>query len=187
MGNFYINIAVKGVPVAVLEKKLAVLPYRSIITPEIEGHVFVYGDFFGAGDMQAPAELAKSLSEEAGADYAMFSMNADDDLLVYEVWSGGERIDAYFSEPEMFEPDGKDTEAPRGDPERLKRIFPFLDEQEARRLLESGDYVFAVQRHQDLCRLLHIPAGPAVMDFQYIQNGEAPEGVEASSLIRIEP
>lgn len=186
MGNFYINLAVKGASSEMLRQTLGVLSFSSIIAPDVDGHSFIYADFFGSGDMQAPGRLAKSLSAQPGVEYAAFCMNADDDLLVYEFWSKGARVDAYFSSPEAFQPNGVDSEAPRGDTARLKTIFPFLDEQEIRGVLDSEDYVFEFERHQELFRLLQIPAAPAIMDFQYIQNGELPEGVDEQCLIRIE-
>lgn len=187
MGNFYINIVVKGVSSATLRNILASLPFASIIAPDIDGHSFIYGDFFGAGDTHAAARLAKTLSEVAGAEYAAFCMNADDDFFIYEFWKGGARLDAYYSSPEAFQPDEVDSEAPRGDPSHLRSTFPFIDEQEVRTVLDSEDYVFEFERHQDLFRLLRIPAGPAIMDFQYLQNGETPEDVDESRLIRISP
>ncbi|MEO6993245.1 MAG: hypothetical protein ABI273_06430 [Lacunisphaera sp.] len=185
MGNFYINIAVQGIPTETLRKKLAALPYPTILTTEIDGHSFVYGDFFGSGDRDAPGRLVRLLAAEAGANYAFFCMNADDDVFVYELWKNGERIDAHCSNPELFQPDENDACAPSGDPARLKTVFPFLDEQETRRVLDSENYVFEFQRHQDLFRLLRIPTSRAILDFQYLQDGESPEGLDESSLIRI--
>jgi hypothetical protein len=187
MGNFYINVVVKGVSSATLRQALASLPFSSIVAPDVDGHSFIYGDFFGSGDMHAGARLAQQLSEEAGAEYAAFCLNADDDFFAYEFWQRGERLDAYYSSPEAFEPDETDAEAPRGDPLRLKSTFPFIDAQAVRTVLDREDYIFEFERHQELFRLLRIPAGPAIMDFQYLQNGEVPEGVEETRLIRIDP
>jgi hypothetical protein len=114
-------------------------------------------------------------------------MNADDDFFIYEFWKRGERLDAYYSSATAFQPDEVASEAPRGDPSRLKSAFPFIDEHEVRTVLDGEDYVFEFERHQELFRLLRIPPGPAIMDFQYLQNGEIPEGVDESRLIRINP
>ncbi|MES2696042.1 MAG: hypothetical protein V4773_21390 [Verrucomicrobiota bacterium] len=185
MGNFYINVAVKGVSTARLREKLAELFFPTILIPDIEGHAFIYADFFGSGDGEAPSRLARALSEEPGAQYAVQCLNADDDVLMYEFWKDGARVDAYYSNPEMFQADETDAEAPRGDPGRLKSVFPFINEAEVQLVLESEEYIFAYERHQELFRLLRIPTAPAIMDFNYLQNGEVPEGVEERQLIRI--
>lgn len=187
MGNFYTNIVTKGVPSGVLHAIVSSEPFASIVAPDVDGHSFVYGDFFGSGDSDAPARLAKTLSEAEGAEFALVSMNADDDLFIYQIWHAGARVDAYFSNPDAFEPNDLDAERPQGDPSRLQSLFPFIDAQAIRDVLDNAAYIFEFERHQDLFRLLHIPTGPAVADFEYLQNGEIPEGLDASRLIRIAP
>ena len=185
MGNFYVNIAVKGASTPALRQQLETLGCPAILTPPIDLHSFVYADFLGSTETPRDGEIARLLSSLPGADYAMVSTNMDDDFLGYELWARGERVDAYYSASDAFEPDEFDDEAPRGDTTRLRTVFPLLDEVAVRRVLDREDYVFALERHQDLFRLLNIPTGPAIMDYNYLQNGELPEGVAEGSLIRL--
>jgi hypothetical protein len=77
------------------------------------------------------------------------------------------------------------TFTPRGSTNRLKRIFPVLDEKKVSRILEDDDYVSEFERHQDFFDALGIPTGPAIVDFKYLQKGELPDGLSDADLVRI--
>jgi hypothetical protein len=126
--------------------------------------------------------VGPALSAALGAP-ALSTMNHDDDSLTWQLWVDGELRDQYSTDPDTRAEllgDGDASAAPHA--ESLAAAFDG-DATAVARLLEQ-DMVFAVEQHAELCRLLGLPDQAAGFGYEYADEGEVPDGVDA--MLRVE-
>jgi len=183
MGNFYTNIALKGPNQAEVVAHLKAAGRSAYVSPTQDGYTVVYDEIGDTQDTEALAGLSSELSGKFGC-LALVVLNHDDDILWYELYINGERKDAYDSCPGYFgssapdEPTGGDANLlcqtfGKGDPARVEAI-----------LRDDEEYVFALERHQELAAQLGWPDATIAAGFRYISEGEIPPGLDEEELVQ---
>ena len=183
MGSFYVNFAVKGGDqrnvAATLERNQRV----AVVTPSQKGYVVVYDQEADRQAIKPILDLGGLLSSETACP-VFATLNHDDDVLCYWLFERGKLIDAYNSNPDAFEP-GKD--APPWQDGDAKRVCAALsatgDPVRVEEILR-GEYVFAVERHGQLAKVLGLPSCSVGFGYEYVARGEL-EDVDASELVFI--
>ena len=113
------------------------------------------------------------------------ALNHGDDILCYWLFQAGELVDEYNSCPGCFS-DG-DTTPVGGDAPRLCAAFGVASTAaKVEKVLRDTDYVFALERHEALCRLLQLPWDYLYLGYQYASEGELPEGVSKHDFIHVD-
>jgi len=186
VGNSYVNFTVKGATAQEVADDLARDGRRAIVAPAKAGFVVVY-EQDAEGLAYGPIrEVGESLSREP--DRAVLAvLNRDDDALGLWLFTDGELTDAYCSDPEALQ--GEDGEAcpfPTG-PSDAGRFCGVLKPGSDAGGVEAalhGDYLFAVERHEELARILGLPPWSVGLGYESIANGEL-DGLDARKLIRV--
>jgi hypothetical protein len=192
MGSFYTNITLRTTDIEAVAAALRDGRRTALIAPPDRGCTVVYDRASEEQDIEALQALAMQLSR-ACACPALAVLNHDDDLFLYSLYDGGKLVDEYNSGPGYFadEGDGGDTGPSGGDAGRLARTFQALDraatvERILRAPSDAGDgYVFATDRHRDLVQALGLPAAAVGTGYAYLEQGELPDGLDASRLRRV--
>jgi hypothetical protein len=156
VGSFYVNYTVRSADQAAVVKSLK--GRRAYVTPVKDGALVV-------------------------------TVNHDDDMLWYGLFDKGRLTDEYNSWPDYFEhgtspPTGGDARklcAAFGRGGKEKEVETVL--REASR--EEDGYVFAMERHADLVQALGLPAFAVGCGFNYVEEGELPEGLSEGDLVKI--
>jgi len=117
MGNFYVNYTLRGPSQQAIAAELA--GRAAIVSPEKNGCVVVFDEESDDQNDEIIAEIASRLSGKLRC--ALLSvLNHDDDILQYKLYSDGEMVDDYDSNPSYFENaeegDPDDPEAASGEP-----------------------------------------------------------------------
>ena len=174
MGNFYVNVALKGAQQAPVAEHLAGLRCDAYVSPTVGGVTMVCEALCDSQDDAHIRAFIGGLSQHFRCP-ALAVLNHDDDLLWYGLYQAGVLDHEYNSAPDFFEddlfraldeeleadddgvsvPEGGDAAAlcaafgPAADPAAVETILRALDD-------ESG-YVFAFERHEALARALALP------------------------------
>lgn len=178
MGNFYVNYTLRGSTQR--EAAAALSGRRAAVSPEQGGAVVVFDEESDFQDSKVVSALTERLSASLECP-ALAVRNHDDDILYFCLYSNGELVDEYDSNPGYFDFDsGKDLDweaLASGNPEEAMKSLPppapprggdasalcsaFSSEDtaavEAILRAEDKQYVFAFERHRALCRALAIP------------------------------
>lgn len=186
LGNFYVNYTLRGPSPQDVVKALA--GRSAYVTPEEHGCVVAF-DEESEQNAEAVSALAARLSRELHCA-VLAVLNHDDDILWYQLCVDGELADEYDSTPGYFDSDATAPSAPRGgDARKLCSAFGANDidgvEKTLRSSIADGDYIFAVQRHDDLARLLGIPSFAVGCGYSHIVSGEMPDGLEEEELLKV--
>src|SRR6188768_4085222 len=100
MGNFYVNHSVKtSNPVAVAN---LLRGRRAIVTAPVNGWVLVADEEAGFQNISVVEQLSQMLSSSLKT-YVFAVLNHDDDVLLYNLYWDGTRIDTYNSAPHYFD------------------------------------------------------------------------------------
>jgi len=192
MGSFYTNITVRGPRREDVAETLRAGERAAILSPTAEGVTVVY-DAEAESQDDTVVSLAKRLSAEHHC-VAWALLNHDDDLLRYWLFDGGELVDEYDSSPGYFTGEGGGPSV--GDARKLCAAFGAVDAAEPvedvlryNRAVEdqqSGRYVFETERHLDLCKALRLPLFAVGTGYDYLMQGEAPEGMELDDCLIID-
>lgn len=184
MGNFYVNYTLGGVKQQAVADALA--GRKCMVTPPMNNSVVVYDLQSDSQDQAIISGLAKRLSGQLNCP-VLAVLNHDDDILWYALYCRGELRDEYDSSPGYF--DGDVTEPKGGDAQTLCSLFGSaqVDDVESilRSPLEEAKYVFALQRHDDLVHALGISPFGVGGCYKYAEDGEIPEGLDESQIIRL--
>jgi hypothetical protein len=178
MGSFYTNVTLRMADRSRVKLDLAARGLTGFISRPENGAVVV---FERSAEEQDPAvldQLAADLSSRFGCA-ALAVLNHDDSVLMYSLFEGGRRVDAYNSAPDYFDEDADPDRG--GQPERLAAAFgvPERAPQLAATLgvAESGDeFVFEMERHEQLVEALALPRCAVGTGYNYLEAGEYPPG-----------
>jgi hypothetical protein len=186
MGNFYTNYTLRGVTQQAVAAAMS--GRTAVICRSTNDVVVVFDEASDRQDENIIRDLASKLS--AILQCAILAvLNHDDDILWYQLYVSGERVDEYNSSPDYFDFGGEGE--PRGpiggDAAKLCRTFECEHveyvEQILRKSFEDG-YAFAFQRHADLFEALGLPAVAVGNAYASFGRQSVPEGVVPGDIIR---
>lgn len=187
MGNFYTNYTLRGPsPQAVVT---ALAGRSAIVTPVKDGCVVVFDEVSDEQDTKVITALAARLSHELRCP-VLAVLNHDDDIFWYQLYLSGELADEYDSSPGYFEEAAEPSAPKGGDAQKLCNAFGASAVTEVESILrrssfDDDGYIFAVDRHAELVRALGIPSFGVGAGFEYVSEGELPEGLDEESLLRV--
>ena len=183
MGNFYTNITVRGPS---QEATAAALRGRqTFVSPEMDGCVVVFDE-----ESETQSEIVFRLAAKLSRQFAcpaLAVLNHDDDVLMYALYENGTQRDTYDSTP-GFDGDDPFAAPEGGDASVLCAAFGSAHVAEVSEVLRASteSYTFAVDRHTDLVAALGIPDWAAGSGFNYLSEGEFPEGLDEGALLATE-
>jgi hypothetical protein len=191
MGSFYTNITLRTTDTDRVEAGLRQARRSALIAPPDKGCTVVFDAASEDQDIEVLRALAIHLSRACKCP-ALAVLNHDDDVLVYLLYENGELLDEYNSAPSYFD-DEADPGAPPtgGDAQRLSATFGVPGRaSELERILRAttaadDGFVFAMDRHRELTDALGTPSSAVGAGYTYLEQGEFPEGIEASVLRRV--
>ena len=197
MGNWYTNITLKDVDPAEVLRSLGKLGRHAIVNPAQSGWVTVFDEECDKFDLDLLESLALTLSTELHC-VALPCFNADDDVLWFAIYENGRRTSRYASALDEFE-DAGEFPAVNEFAAELCRIFakPELAAQARTILARSrgalgllrlaklpAPYIFEIERHTDLAKLLGLPSASVGLGFKYVSRGELAEGMRGDQLLK---
>ena len=190
MGSFYTNITLRTEQQPKVVETLRAAGRKAYVSPPMNGCVVVY-DHESEDQSKALNKLAGSLSAKLKCA-ALAVLIHDDDLLIYGLFQDGRLMDEYVSWPALF--DDSASESPEGgDAEILARAFGAeskIDEiesvlRETRAGNRDEGIIFESERHGELVAALGIPTIAVSTGYNYIEQGELPEGTTEESFTRV--
>lgn len=110
-------------------------------------------------------------------------LNHDDDVLCYWLFERGELVDAYNSNPDAFEEDEGAPAWQDGDAEKLCDALGSPAGVAAVETILRGDYLFAVELHEQLANALALPSCSVGFGYGYVADGELEDEMDPSELI----
>ncbi|HEX8723808.1 MAG TPA: hypothetical protein VF737_00305 [Gemmatimonadaceae bacterium] len=173
MGNFYTNITVRDGDAEAVAATLGSARRRAYVVRS-KGMSVVFDERCDMQDLRELEKLARQLSKRHGPSLAV--CNHDDDVLWYALALKGKTVDRYDSLP-SFSGEGGDEPA-GGDAAALCAAFGkpgAVDAVTALLRRPHTDYTFELERHEELCRLLDLPAESAGLGYRYVERGELEE------------
>jgi hypothetical protein len=192
MGNFYTNITLKGPLQDKVAGALAKMDRTAFVSPTVDGYTVIYDAECDDQDPRIISRLTGDLSRRLACPAIAF-LNHDDDILWYQLYGNGELIDEYNSAPDYFdfEAKGEPSRPAGGDPDKLVQAFGISADTKALEKvlrtssLDEDGFVFAYERHQALVGLLGMPPFGVACGFNYVSQGELPEGLTEADLRRV--
>jgi hypothetical protein len=178
MPAHYSNITLRGPAQKDVVAALNRAGHTAYVGPTVKRCTVVFHQDLGAQERLA-AELSSHLRCPA-----LLVMGFGESILLYELYTHGERSDAYVSVPhDGLELDGP---APEGDAAKLCAAFDVEMDHLVRRVERilrtptrpTGEFALAVNRHGELLRALGLPLFAAGAGFSGIELGELPEGAD---------
>ena len=181
MGNFYTSITLRGPSQDEVAAELA--GREALVSPMVDDCVAVFDAESEDQNPKVLAKLASTLSREFNCP-ALAVLNHDDDVLWYVLFDGGKQHDEYDSSP-GFEGGDPDAAPKGGDASVLCAAFGSSSVAAVNKVLRAtrDNYTFAVERHADLVAALGLPEWLPGAGFNYLSEGEFPEGLEEDSLV----
>src|SRR5918996_1066299 len=180
MGSFYVNYTVRSADQAAVVKALK--GRSAYVTPVKDGALVATDEEAETQEIDAVREVGKLLSTSLKTQ-VLAVLNHDDDMLWYGLFDQGRLTDEYSSAPDYFE--GGDDPPAGGDARKLCAAFGRAGSEKAlESILKKSDYVLAMERHLDLVQALGLPAFAVGCGFSYLEEGELPEGLGESDLLK---
>ena len=139
-------------------------------------------------DMNVLGSLALSLSQSLSCA-ALAALNHDDDILRLQLYHEGKLLDDYDSTPGYWE-DGDEERPPTGGDAGLlcsilgSGSFDWVEEI-LRESSEAERFLFATDRHRELTKALGLPLCSVGFGFSYLSQGDIPDDIEESDLVRL--
>lgn len=201
MGNFYVNVTLRGPEQGPIRQILEEAGYQAFVSPTVGGLTTVFE--VGCDTQNGDHILAFTtwITQQLDCS-ALAVLNHDDDILWYGLFGSGVLDHEYNSAPDYFEdslfdPDdelginAEPLSTPEGgDAAALSAAFnPAADQGKLQSVLAapSGDdagYLFAVDRHRDLAAALGLPSFSVGLGYGYLDRGELPEGYGETDFVR---
>jgi hypothetical protein len=188
MGNFYANVTLRTAATSAVAQTLGYLRRRALVAPVRNDSTVVYDEAIETDGPEELARLATELSRRhACAALAVFV--ADDDVLWYGLYRAGRLDHDYDSNPGYDS--GRRAPPKGGDARALAEVFGVSAratelEQVLRAPSGEDGYIFEHERHAELVRLLGLPDIAVATGYEYLEDGELPEGLEEGDLRRVE-
>lgn len=190
MGNFYTNITLQGPGQDEVAEALGAMGRSAYVSPTLDGFTVVFDGECESQDNRVLKRLTAELTKRFGCA-AIAVINHDDDILWYQLYKNGEPLDEYNSAPDYFEPEGEPSGPSGGDAARLVQAFGVAADAKAveqvlrTSSLDDDGYTFECERHQALATLLGMPLFGVGGGFNYISEGELPEGLTDKNIRRV--
>ncbi len=188
MGNFYANVTLRTDETGAVAQTLGYLGRRAFVAPPLRGATVVYDEESELAGHEELARLAAELSRRHACP-ALAVLIADDDVLWYALYRAGRLDHDYDSNPSY------DTGAPHVPPKggnagALVAAFGIPHQvAEVERVLRAptgeNGFIFEHERHAELVRLLGLPDIAVATGYEYIEDGELPEGLQEEDLRRV--
>jgi hypothetical protein len=170
LGSFYTNHTVRGPS---QKQLLEWLHDRPAFVSKSEGGLSVVLDAECEDqDGQVLADLASAISKEFSC-HVLAVLNHDDDVLYFELYVNGDKIDEYNSSPAFFDESAEADEPIGGNAQQLCNVFGAADPEKVEVALR-GEYVFAYERHRDLAVALGLPMYCVGLGYNYVSEGNLP-------------
>jgi hypothetical protein len=182
MGNFYVNFTVCGRNQEDVAKSLRSATRGAYVGPTLNGLTVFFDDKADSQDETEIKNVGESISKSLNAP-VLAVLNHDDDILAYWLFDTGRLLDEYNSCPGYFT-DGDNAPA-GGNAEKLCAAFNSTAIKEVDAVLHNEDYVFALERHEELSALLDLPWSYVCMGYGYIKEGTLAPGVAKTDLVQI--
>lgn len=170
MGSFYTNHTVRGPSQSELLEWLRDRP--AYVSKSERGLSVVLDAESEDQDGEVLAGLASEISGQLNC-HVLAVLNHDDDVLYFELYENGEKIDEYNSSPAFFNESAESDEPTGGNAALLSTIFGASDQGKVEAALR-GDYVFAFERHRDLALALGLPMYSVGLGYNYVSEGDLP-------------
>lgn len=180
MGSFYTSHTLRGPS---QDEVLGFLKTRPAFVSRSENQcVTVLDEACESQDGEVLAELARQLSEHFRCP-VIAVLNHDDDILYFELYEDGQKTDEYNSAPGYFDENAEDDGPTGGNAQRLSEVFGGAEPEKVEAILRGDEYVFALERHQDLAEALSFPACSVGIGYTYASAGELPPGVPEGAYV----
>lgn len=178
MGCFYVSHAVKIADQQLVKDVLRKLGRNAAVSAPQDGIIIVLDEKCDSQDDREIERLSAILSAETKS-VCFAVLNHDDDVMMYWLGDGGRIIDRYNSMPSFDTIDDPPLPPAGGDAVLLAPAFGRQgSEVEIETVLRApfGDdkYVFALDRHGDLCRWLGLPWPMSGVGFGYYEADDIP-------------
>jgi hypothetical protein len=191
MGSFYTNITLRTERHDDVVSLLRDEGREAFVSRAQRGCIVVYDRECEDQDIEVLKKLGGLLSAKLRCA-ALGILNHDDDVLIYMLHDNGKLVDEYNSSPAYF--DSGPGEPPEGgDASRLGSAFGIASTGGIEEVLHmpngagSGEgYIFESERHQALAEALGAPGIAVQTGFNYIEEGELPEGADADTFTRVD-
>ena len=181
MGAFYTNLTLRGPPADRVVD--AIGSRRAFVSRTERSYTVVLDEACESQDPAVLSTLASQLSTDLSCPVFAVLIH-DDDVLVYELWDKGDRLDQYNSCPGYFDDAPEGDQPSGGDATILAKAFGVGDAVPIESILRRGGeekYVFESERHQELIRALGIPDFAAGVGFTYAKAGDFPPSAQANT------
>ena len=187
MGLFYTNFIVKSANQAAVAEALT--GRAAFISPSKDGYLVVYDKASEEQDFEIISELGMRLSQELNSP-VLASLIHDGDIFFYELYENGELTDGYNSSPNYFDQEAEPAAPEGGDAKVLCAAFKTNNESEVSAILRKSTYdddgLEAFERHQQLLQALRLPLAALGMGYNYLAEGELPEGISKDQLLEVQ-
>jgi len=180
VGSLYVNYTVRSGDQAAVAKSLK--GRNAYVTPVKDAALVVADEAAETQEIDAVREVGELLSTSLKTQ-VLAVLNHDDDMLWCGLFDQGRLTDEYNSAPAYFE--GGSDPPNGGDARKLCAAFGRAgSEKQLDAVLRKTDYVFANERHADLVAALGLPAFAVGCGFNYLEEGELPEGLSEGDLVK---
>jgi hypothetical protein len=188
VGNFYTNVTLRSGETGAVAQTLGYLRRRAFVAPAIGGATVVYDQESELAGAEELGRLAAELSRRH-ACAALAVQIADDDVLWYALYRAG-RLDHDYDSNPSYDSGAPHAPPKGGDAHALAAAFGVPEQaSEIERVLRapSGEngFIFEHERHAALVRLLGLPDIAVATGYEYIEDGELPDGLEEEDLRRV--
>jgi hypothetical protein len=184
MGSFYVNITLRGPDQGQVVAVLARLARTAAVSPTVDGFTVIYDQACDTQETGIISQLADSLSTTLSCP-ALAVLNHDDDILWYQLYESGQLADEYDSCPDYFGGDDPPAGPRGGDANKLCELRAGADAGAVEEILR-GDYLFEIERHEDLAEALGLPEFAVGLGYDYLRAGTEPLDVERGEFVWLE-
>lgn len=170
MGNFYVSFTALHSDRVAIATWLRTANRKAFVGPTSNGMTVFYDEISDSQDDSQIKHVGSTVSKDLNVT-VLAVLNHDDDVLCFWLFENGTLVDEYNSCPGYFS--GEDETPVGGDANRLCSIFNTLsDVNQLDSILRSIEYLFAIERHEALSNILHLPWPHACLSFRYIAEGD---------------
>lgn len=188
MGNFYANITTRNISVDLIKKYLKSNNLSAYVIKVANDYCAIFEAVCDEQNGDHISSLLKEISGQFSCP-AIAVLNHDDDILAYELWLNGEKVDEYDSCPGYFQADEDRMQPEGGNAKLLSELMGNGNNvNDIERLLRSNkgnEFSFAIDRHESIAKAVGIPLQTVGYGYTYISNGEMPKGVLPESIVKI--
>lgn len=172
MGNFYTNLTILGGSCDQVVE--AMKGRKAAVSPTLNGFTVIWDEECESQDDKVICSLSERLAKTLRA-HVLAVLNHDDDIFMYWLFSPAGKLDEYNSNPGYFE--GPVLPPSGGNASLIVRsMAPTADVDHVQAILQNREYVFALERHNDLGAALGMPPFIA-SGYRHIGRGQFPDGL----------